>query len=210
MSPDGSDSLEGLVGESYAAGRTLRGGLEAGTELSGLDLDDCHIEGGVLERTTWRQCRLDGCTVSGVDLSLSRFVDVRVSDSTIRDSKARAVSWSGLRPSGLAETSLRFERCRLDYGSFMGADCRGMRFVSCSLVDADFTGADCRDVELVDCDLSGSRFTGADLRGALVTGARGFSLDVRESRTLRLRLDPAAALDVVSALGIDIVDPPGD
>ena len=75
---------------------------------------------------------------------------------------------------------------------------------------ADFAGADCREVELVDCDLSGARFTRADLRGALVTGARGLSLDVRESRTSGLRLDPASALDVVTALGIDIVDPPGD
>ena len=77
MSPDGSDPLRDLVGESYAAGCTLSGGLDAGTELSGLDLEDCHIAGGVLERTTWRQCRLDGCTVSGVDLSLSRFVALR-------------------------------------------------------------------------------------------------------------------------------------
>lgn len=199
-----------VVGESYAVDRALTGGLAAGTVVSDLDLEDCTIEGGVLERTTWRRCSLLGCTVSLVDLSMSRFVDVRVADSTIRDSKAQAVDWCGLRPGGLAETSIRFERCRLDYGSFMELDCRGMRFVSCSLVEADFAGADCREVELVDCDLSGARFTRADLRGALVTGARGLSLDVRESRTSGLRLDPASALDVVTALGIDIVDPPGD
>ena len=36
MSSDGSDPLRDLVGESYAAGRTLSGGLDASTELSGL------------------------------------------------------------------------------------------------------------------------------------------------------------------------------
>lgn len=204
------DPLRSLIGESYAAGRTLSGGLDAGAELSGLELEECDIAGGVLERTVWRQCTLDACSFTGVDLSMSELVDVRFSDCTIRDSKAQAVSWTGVRTSGLAQRSVWFERCRLDFGAFIEVDCRGMRFASCSLVDADFAGADCRAVEFVDCDLSGARFAGADLRGALVTGARGLALDVREARTLGLRVDAPAALELVEALKIEIVDSPGD
>jgi fluoroquinolone resistance protein len=205
--PPEAAPLRSLIGASYAAGRTLSGGLDPGTELSGLDLEDCQVAGGLLERTSWRQCTFDTCTFTGVDLSMSRLVDVRFSDCVVRDSKARAVSWAGVRAGGLAQRSLWFERCRLDYGSFMGIDARGMRFLSCSLVDADFAEADCRDVEFVDCDLSGARFSGADLRAALFTGTRGLSVDVRESRTLGMRVDAGAALDLVAAMGIEIVDP---
>lgn len=208
--PADADPLRSLIGQSYARARTLGGGLDPGAELSGIDLEDCHIRGGVLERTIWRQCTLDGCSFTGVDLSMSRLVDVRFSDCIVRDSKAQAVSWTGLRSSGLAQRSLWFERCRLEYGSFMGADVRGMRFVSCSLVDADFAEADCREVEFVDCDLSGARFSGADLRGALVTRSRGLSLDPREARTVGLRVDASAAVGLVAAMGIEIVDSPGD
>jgi fluoroquinolone resistance protein len=208
--PVDADPLRSLIGQSSARARTLSGGLDPGTELSGLDLEDCHLHGGVLERTIWRGCTLDGCSLTGVNLSMSRLVDVRFSDCIVRDSKAQAVSWTGLRSSGLAQRSLWFERCRLDYGSFMGVDVRGMRFVSCSLVDADFAEADCREVEFIACDLSGARFSGADLRGALIARGRGLSLDVREARTVGLRVDVSAALDLVAAMGMEIVDSPGD
>ena len=209
MSPAGSQPLGSLVSGSYAAGTTLSGDLEAGAELRDLELEECDIVGGVLERTTWRRCSLDGCTFTGVNLSMSEFVDVRLSDCTMRETKAQAVAWAGLRSGGLAQRSVWFERCRLDYGSFAGVDARGTRFTSCSLIDADFAEADCREVEFVDCDLSGARFAGADLRGALLSEVRGLSLDVREARTRGLRVDASAALDLVVALGIDIVEPTG-
>lgn len=207
MSPAGTQPLRSLVSGSYAARATLSGGLEPGVELRDLELEECDIVGGVLERTSWRRCTLDGCTFTGVNLSMSEFVDVRFSDCTMRDTKAQAVAWAGLRSGGLARRSVWFERCRLDYGTFVGVDVRGMRFTSCSLVDADFAEADCREVEFVDCDLSGARFAGADLRGALLAQVRGLALDVREARTRGLRVDPSVALDLVAAIGIDIVEP---
>lgn len=160
----------------------------------------------MLERTTWRRCTFEACTLSGVNLSLCRLFDVRFSECTMTESKAQAVSWTGLRASGLAEHAISFQRCRLDYGSFIGVDLRGTRFVDCSLVDADFGEADCREVEFTGCDLSGARFAGADLRAALFADVRGLALDPRESRTLGLRVDTGAALDVVAALGIDVVE----
>jgi fluoroquinolone resistance protein len=202
------DPLGAVIGREVVSSRTLVGGLEPGTEVVDVELVDCVIDGGVLARTTWRRCTLDSCRVTAADLSMSELIDVRLADCSVEDSKARAVSWAGLRAGALAQRSVWFERCRLDYGSFQGVDVRGMRFGSCSLVDADFSGADCRRVEFVDCDLSGARFAGADLRGALLSGVRGLSLDVREARTHGLRVDPPAALDLVAALGIDIVDPP--
>lgn len=200
--------LASLVGESYAVGRSFSGGLESGVELVDLDLEECRIEESVLERAVWRRCSLDRCVLAGVNLSMAKLIDVRFSECTIRDSKAQAVSWSGLRAGGLAERSVVFERCRLDYGSFLATEVRGMRFVGCSLVDVDFAESDCRGVEFIDCDLSGARFSGADLRDAGFFDVRGLSLDVREARTLGLRVDTVAALDLVIPLGIRIVENP--
>lgn len=198
-----------VLGEQYICGRTLTDGLAPGTQVSDLELEECRIEGGALERTTWTRCTMELCTITGVNLSMSRLVDVRFSEGVIEDSKAQAVDWTGLRSSAVAQRSLWFARCRVDYGSFMGVDCRGMRFEACSLVDTDFAEADCRDVEFVDCDLSGARFAGADLRGALFSGCRGLTVDPREARILGLRVDAQAALDLVSGMGIEIVDPVG-
>lgn len=199
--------LREVLAESFVSGHTLTEGLDPDTLVRDLDLEDCRVTGGVLERTTWTRCTLEGCTFTGVNLSMSRLVDVRLSDCVIEDSKAQAVAWTGLRSSGLAQRSVWFERCRLDYGSFMGVDCRGMRFEACSLVDADFAEADCRAVEFVDCDLSGTRFARTDLRGALFSGSRGLHLDLREARTQGLRVDAQAALDLVAGMGIEVVDP---
>ena len=199
-------SLASALGEPYVSGRLLVGDLEQGHEITDLDLEDCRIEGSTLELTVWRRCSLESCTLSGVDLSRASLHDVRFSDCTLRDSKARAVRWAGARAGGVAQRSLTVERCRLDYGSFAGADLRGMRFTGCSLVDADLSGADCREVEFVDCTLSGAQFAGADLRGALIVGGTGLALDVRETRTLGLRVDPVSALALVQGLGIAIVE----
>jgi uncharacterized protein YjbI with pentapeptide repeats len=198
--------LASVIGTPYVGGRVLSGAVEPGTEFCDLDLEECRIEGATLELSLWRRCTLDSCTLIGVNLSRASLIDVRLSDCTMRDSKAQAVSWSGVRAGGLATRSVTFEACRLDYGSFTETDVRGMRFVRCSLVDADFGGADARAVEFVDCDLSGARFAGADLRGALVVGATGLVLDVREIRTAGLRVDPGGALALVQALGVHVVD----
>ncbi|MGA8047958.1 MAG: pentapeptide repeat-containing protein [Dermatophilaceae bacterium] len=198
--------LASVLGESYVGGRVLTGVVEPGAEITDLDLEQCRIEAAVLELSVWRRCSLEGCTLVGVNLSRARIVDVRFSDCALLDSKAQAVNWSGVRAGGLATRSITFERCRLDYGSFAGADIRGMRFVECSLVDADFGGADAREVEFVDCDLSGARFVGADLRGALVVGATGLGLDVRDTRAKGLRVDPGGALALVEALGLRVVE----
>ena len=201
--------LAEILGQEWVGGATLTGDLARGTEIADLDLEECRLEAGVLERSTWRRCRLTDCTLTGLNLSMSTFVDVRFADCTLLESKAQAVNWTGLTTSSLAQQTLGFERCRLDYGSFMGIDGRGMRFTGCSLVDADFGEADLREVEFVDCDLSGARFAGADLRGALLVEVRGLALDVREARTDGLRVDMMAAGDVVTALGLEVVDGDG-
>lgn len=195
-----------LARGSFVSDRTIAGALQPGSEIVDLDLETCRVESAVLERTTWRRCTFESCTLTGVNLSMSRLVDVRFSECSVIESKAQAVSWSGLRTSALSERAIWFERCRLDYGSFAGTDLRGMRFIGCSLVDADFGEADCRAVEFIHCDLSGTRFAGADLRAALFADVRGLRLDVRETRNLGLRVDPGAALDLVTALGIEVVD----
>ena len=195
-----------ILGTDYVGGQVLSGALQPGTQIDDVDLEDCRIEAAVLELTVWRRCTLDACTLTGVNLSRASLVDVRISDCTMRDSKAQAVNWSGVRRGALANRTLTFDGCRLDYGSFTEVDIRGMRFLRCSLVDADFGGADAREVEFVDCDLSGARFAEADLRGGLVVGATGLSLDVRETRTVDLRIDPAGALGLVQALGMEVVD----
>jgi fluoroquinolone resistance protein len=199
-------ALASVLDASPVLDEVLSGALPPGTEVRDLDLEACRIEGATLEQSVWRRCSLDACTFTGVNLSRATLIDVRLSDCTMRDSKAQGVGWAGVRQGGLARRSISFERCRLDYGSFAGGDLRGMRFVGCSLVDADFSDADVREVEMVGCDLSGARFSGADLRGAVVVGASGLSLDLRDTRTLGMRVDPGTALALVQAAGLRIVD----
>jgi len=195
-----------LAGLDAIGGRIIVGDLEPDTELADLDLEECRIERAGLELSTWRRCSFDTCTFVGVNLSMSRLVDVRFAECTMVESKAQAVSWTGLRTSGLAERPISFERCRLDYSSFMEVDLRRARFIGCSLVDADFAGSDLRETEFVDCDVSGTRFAGADVRGARFAQVRGLGLDVRETRSLGLRVDTAAALDLIATMGIEVDD----
>lgn len=201
-------TVSDLLAESFVSEAIITGELPPESEVADLDLHGCRIEGAVLERTTWRRCTFDASVLVGVNLSMSRFLDVRFSACTMVESKAQAVSWTGLRTGGLAERAISFERCRLDYGSFLGVDLRGSRFVGCSLVDADFGEADCREAEFVDCDLSGARFAESDLRAASFADVRGLGLDVRQARTLGMRVDPGAALDLVTALGVEVTDSP--
>lgn len=174
---------------------TLRGiglGVEDGPQLEirGGELVSCDLSQArvaVLQRS-----RLEGCKLTGTDLSAASLSDVE------------------------------FERCSLGYTNLRMARLRRVRFLDCTFTDVDGFQLDLADVSVDGCRLAGvnvDRMTAerVDLRGAVELGLSGIGrldgclVDDHQLPAMAPMLALAVGLDLAVDPDLEIVDDgPGD
>lgn len=175
--------------------------------------------------------RLDAVRLTRLDLSGSRFPDLRIVDAELSDCDLANVYGRGAvvsrvaivrsRLTGIAVGEaalgdLSVRDCRVDLASFGACRLARVRFESCQLHDATFIEAELDSVRFDDCDLSRADFRGARLRRCEfrrcdLTGIEG----VASLRGGAIDLPSIVGLARVwaSALGIGVLDdepPTGD
>lgn len=184
----------------------LTEGLAPGEVLSGVEFEACRFDGAVLEKAVLRGCRFTDCTFTGCNLSMADLAGSRFTDCRFVECKALAVAWARADEAPLSTRPWDMERCRLDLGSWRGADLAGSRFVGCSMREVDLGEADAQRVELLDCDLAGATVAATDLRDASLVGSTGYAFDPSENRVRGLRVDTAAAGGILRTMGLVVDD----
>lgn len=180
-------------------------GQFVGDAVDGLRVLDCRLErlvatGVALASTTWRNCEVVGCELSGAVLhgaALTRveFTDCRLTGCVLADATL---------------TQVRFRHCRLDQATLRMCSTSDVEFEECDLRGADFVEAALEAARFIRCDLGRADFSQARMRGC---DLRGSAVDqVIGGRSLAgVRIDSAQvtsmALNVFSALDITIDEP---
>lgn len=140
-----------------------------------LRLDTIDLANASFEQASWRRLSLQGCRLTGLELS----------DSTLED--------------------LDFHHGVLDEANFRMASLRRVRFDGTRMAGVDFSNARAVDVAFIDCDLTGAhfdhfraervRFENCRLDGVQgVTGLRGSTISTLDLMELTTQL--AAALGI--------------
>jgi len=175
-----------------------------------------------------------GVDAPQLDVTRSRFVDVRLTAGRFEGARFTDVRFEGCDLSGatLMESSftrVEFVRCRLSGTTLGGSRCRDLRFVDCKLdgahlrsmkgerlemercvaTNVDFAAAQLTGCRLFDCDLGGADFSNVSLPGVRLHGS---ALDeLRGAGSLRNAVIDTAqivplALRMFHAIGVTVDD----
>jgi uncharacterized protein YjbI with pentapeptide repeats len=80
--------------------------------------------------------------------------------------------------------AVSFEKCRLDYSSFIKTKLKKTKFKECTIREADFTEADLTGASFDDCDLSNAVFSRTNLSQADFRTSRNYTINL-EINTVR-------------------------
>jgi uncharacterized protein YjbI with pentapeptide repeats len=133
------------------------------------------------------------------------------SGATWDNPRLRRVEFKGCRFLGMqmVEAQLEdviFNDCIMDGVLFTSMVCKGVRFEKCVmrsavLEESDLTGVEFRKCDLSHASLRGSILFDADLRSSILDGVQAYPKDLRG-----VIIEPAQAIQVVSLLGVRIMD----
>lgn len=126
-------------------------------KFSEVSFFDCHFE----------DCIFDNCNMGSISVKHTSFQNVM-----FKDTKLTGIQW--------AEASnpldVNFNRCLMNYSSFIGVNLRNTHLLDCELKDTDFAEANLSKSNCRLSDFSGARFVNTNLVQADFTDARNYSI----------------------------------
>lgn len=199
-----SSLREMLDGRDLVEDEEVGGDLDPQERLEGVTFVGCTVTGSVWAHAVLARCRFEDCTFEGVDLSGARLPDTVLDECRFVDVRALGTAWGTLARPTIPPDPSTWTGCRLDLGSFGGADLSGARFERCSLVEADLDGVVLRGARLADCDLRGARIIRADLGEADLRGSHGYVLDPRDNEVAGLHVDLAGSAGLLVPFAVEV------
>lgn len=129
----------------------------------------CDFSEANLAGTRFTDCTFIGCNLSNVKLNKVRLATVKFSDC-----KMLGIVFSDTDDFSFSVT---FEKCILDYSSFMNKKMQNSKFINTSIKDSNFANANLSKSLFNNCNLEGTLFNGSNLTEVNFSNAYGFSID---------------------------------
>lgn len=165
---------------------------------------ECTFEACSFLETAFESCKFFDCTFRECDLSLIKVKGSAFSNTAFADSKIIGVNWADARWTRFRiANAISFERCALDYSTFVGLSLKGIRLVQCSARDVDFAEADLTEADCSETDFADSRFLHTNLTRANFTGATNYAIDPGLNVLTQARFSLPEAIALLR--GLDIV-----
>jgi fluoroquinolone resistance protein len=153
-----------------------------------------------LLESDWTDARLDDCLFDGCDLTRMRPSRMAARGVAFVNCRLMGVDWTGLRPN----PTLSFERCSLQYGSFVTVNLTATSFAGCKATEVNFFESRLVDADFSGTDLTGSRFEDCDLSGANFAGARGVFVDPAKNKVKNARIGIDTAVLIALSAGFRV------
>jgi uncharacterized protein YjbI with pentapeptide repeats len=172
--------------------------------LRELDLSGSHLVDGHVARVTAQRVRLEDVRVDSVEFTGCTFSLLECSDSKLTRVAFKECKLLGATLRGVVLDNVLFEKCKLDYSSFVHIRASGpVIFSGCSLAETTFTGADLGPALFDGCVLTltefdGGRLHGLDLRGNDLSRIRGVG------SLRRVVVDRPQLLQLAEALAVEL------
>ena len=168
--------------------------------ISQSELQRCDFNRCDLSQSVFTDCRFDDCTFQSCDLSLIKFKEVHLRNSTFTGSKLVGIDWTGVAKTFSAD----FSDCVLNLSNFSAMNLKKRKIVNCIAHEVSFAESNMTECNCRLTDFAGSVFSKTNLTRADFTDARNYIIDVRANTTTKMKLSLPEALSILETLGIII------
>jgi fluoroquinolone resistance protein len=153
-----------------------------------------------LPESKWQRTRLHDCVFEGCNLTRLHIDTLALRGVTFIDCRLTGVDWTAIAPN----PTVTFERCNLQYSSFVGTNLTRTTFRGCRLLDVYFSEARLIEATFPESDLTGARFEHCDLTNANFAHARGLLIDPAINRVKGAQINLATAVLLAGSLGLRV------
>ena len=142
-----------------------------------------------IAHTQFENCSFENCSLAGLQLSQSKFIDCRITNSDLSLAKMdhtslQEVTFTGCKLLGVNFDncskllfSASFENCTLSLASFYGVHMKNSSFVGCNLHEVDFTNTVLTGSWITNCDLLDAVFDNTLLEKVDFRSSFGFIIN---------------------------------
>jgi uncharacterized protein YjbI with pentapeptide repeats len=187
-------------------GEIFNGVMTPTTTMQDVEFADCEFRLGPSENP-WRpeECIFDRCRFIASDLSMSKWTDCALRDTSFADCRLTGADFSVAKWSAYSATSPNtFTRCDLSYANFSRARLGALRVVECRALEAEFMEADLTGAVFDDTDLSRATFARTNLSDTDFRTAYGFIIDPLTAKLRGSRFSSSSLAGLVVGFGIEI------
>lgn len=165
---------------------------------------------------TYDNCIFRDCNLSGADLSLINFMDVKflhcdISNATVQKAALRNITFKDCKIMGLLFDDCEdflfevgFENCILNFSSFTRRKMKKTSFINCIINEADFAYADLTGANFDRCDLSGTKFENTILEKADFRTSVNYTIDPELNKLKKAKFSLAGLPGLLDKYGIVI------
>jgi len=146
----------------------------SGKELKDREFESCIFNQCDFSNTNLSGNRFTDCTFNGCNLALVKVHNTGLRNATFKDCKLIGVDFSKCDDFLF---SVAFDRCMLDFASFMDKKLLKTPFLHSSLKDVNFTGCNLSNSNFAQSDLLGTLFNRSILKQADFSEAQHFVID---------------------------------
>jgi fluoroquinolone resistance protein len=189
------DSLSETLREQDFDSIDLKKALISQSEFQSCDFNRCD-----LSQSVFTDCRFDDCTFQACDLSLVKFKEVHLRNSTFVGSKLVGIDWTGVSKT----FSVDFRDCVLNLSNFSAMNLKKRKIINCLAREVSFAESNMTECDCKLTDFAGSVFSKTNLTKADFTDARNYTIDVRANTIAKMKLSLPEALSLLETLGIII------
>ncbi len=169
---------------------------QIGEEYEDCIFSNCDFSGMVLNNTNFEDCIFDSC-----NLSLTK-IETSLRDVHFKECKMTGTNFTKLK----SFSSLSFEKCNLEYATFMRAKLRNTKFTDTTLIEVDFSETDLTMSLLKNCDLSRALFSNTNLEKADLSTSYNFVIDPNNNKIKKAIFSKEGLIGLVLSFGIRIID----
>jgi len=166
------------------------------TEFDVCTFQNCNFSNADLTDSDFVNCRFENCNFSMAKLSGSGMKDVRFTDC-----KLIGINFDSCSDFLFA---VNFQKCVLDYSSFVKKKMRKTKFAECSLNEVDFSDADLSMVDFHNCNLHQSVFHQTNLEKADFLSAVNYSFDPEINKIRKAKFSYSGISGLLRKYNIEI------
>lgn len=182
-----------------------------GLRVPGANLQDrrftaCEFRDCAFPEADFTGTHFNDCAFTSCDLSMATVEACAFTQCRFVDCKIMGANWAVIEQEGRFLKPFDFERCTLDYCTFIGLKLAQVGFIDCVAHDVDYSECDLTGADFREADLAESRFMHADLRKADFRAARNYSIvpSLNQLEGAKFSLPEAASL--LTNMGIILDD----